>query len=377
MRNVEILDRDFNRLCFMTPDSEAGLNFYGDALSTTIDSGVYTLEFKVPKQSLSLAHSDKMKHLKEGNYLRFRNRQDVPILMTIKNITENRSEKHIYAEDTSLSLINSILEGVETPTEPQTLAFYLEPVLNRTGFYIGLNESDDKRIIDLAGNQNALERVRQIIHAFEMEFYFEVKFEDLKEPRFMVNVVDRRIEGTEGFRVSSDSLVRGMERTVNTDNIITKLYVRGSSLETETETTAEEAAEEVKEPAVDTFAEKAIAEAQRIASMRRRYQWGGNGNPSWDCSGYMQSCIQAAGVPVNHRATTYTMWSQQAPFKRISASELKRGDLVMYDTGYTHTVPNHVGMYLGNGQVQHAGDPVGIIQRYDSMKITGYVRVIR
>lgn len=137
----------------------------------------------------------------------------------------------------------------------------------------------------------------------------------------------------------------------------------------------------------DPIAEAAIAEAFRLKQLGLRYQWGGNGNPSYDCSGYMQQCYKAAGLNPSSagwpRATTHSMWAQDGKFKRISRSELKRGDLIMIDNGYgQQPAPNHVGMYLGptldspNSMI-HAGDPVGLTQKANSMTITGYVTVER
>lgn len=100
----------------------------------------------------------------------------------------------------------------------------------------------------------------------------------------------------------------------------------------------------------------------------------------------MQACIEAAGQKVNHRATTYTMKAQYAPFKVIPLDSIQRGDLLMYDTGYTTPGDwNHVGLFLGRNRselgnpntVIHAGNPVGITQRANSMKIMGAVRVTR
>lgn len=138
------------------------------------------------------------------------------------------------------------------------------------------------------------------------------------------------------------------------------------------------------EPEVDSFVEKAIDRAFELKPLRLIYQWGGNGNPSYDCSGFMQECFRAAGKSIDHRWTTYTMWAQQGGnFRRITRSELKRGDMIMYDTGYTTPGDvNHVGLYLGPemnspNSVIHAGDPVGLTQRADSMTVIGYVRVVR
>ena len=375
MKNVEILDKDFNRLCWMTNEPEKGLHFHGDKLSTTIDSGVYTLEFRVPKRTSDGTHNKKMAHLKENNYLRFQNRQNVPILMSIKHIVDNRNEKSVYAEDVSISLINSVIDGMETPTEPQSIEYYLTPVLDKTGFLIGNNESIDKKVLELSGYQNALERVRYIIQSFELEFYFRVEFTDLKEPKFYIHIVQQRLEGDLGFRISSDDVVRGIERTVNTDNIITKLIVRGRAVETESAEVEEET--KIEEPKNNNV-ESVMAIAQQ--QLGKPYVWGANGPNSFDCSGFVSYCFRQAnypGYPTSGRPTTQSMWTghHSSYFNRITKGTLERGDIIMYDTGYTYPGDaNHVGIYLGNDQVIHAGSPVQI-QGAHSMKVVGYLKV--
>lgn len=379
MKNVEILDKDFNRLCWMTNEPEKGLHFYGDKLSTTIDSGVYTLEFRVPKRISDGTHNKKMAHLKENNYLRFQNRQNVPILMSIKHIVDNRNEKSVYAEDVSISLINSVIDGMETPTEPQSIEYYLTPVLDKTGFLIGNNESIDKKILELSGYQNALERVRHIIQSFGMEFYFRVEFTDLKDPKFYIHIVQQRLEGDLGFRISSDDVVRGIERTVNTDNIITKLIVRGRAKEVESATEVEE--ETKPEEPKNNYVEAVITEAMRIRDMRLPYKWGGNGLSGFDCSGFVSWCFRTAnypGYPTSGRPTTNSMWTghHSSSFTRVGRANVQRGDILLWDTGYTFPGDaNHTGIALDNKQAIHTGNPNGIIQDINSMKFIGAIRV--
>lgn len=373
MKNIEILDRHFNRLCWMSNESEQGLHFYADKLTTSIDSGVYTLEFRVPKRIADVKRNKKMSYLKENNFIRFRNRQDVSILMTINNIVEDGDEKHVYAEDVTISLINSLIDTMETPQEPQSIEYYLIPALNKTGISLGINESDEKRILELNGYQNALERIREVVQAFGMEFYFRVEFLNSQYPKFYIHLVKQRLEGRAGFRISTDDVVGGIERTINTDNIITKLLVRGRMVEEETEE-----AENKPEEVVNSGIEQVITIARQ--QLGKPYVWGANGPNSFDCSGFVTySCRQAnyTGYPTTGRPTTHSIWSgiHASYFNKVSRSDLKRGDLILYDTGYTYPGDaNHIGIYLGNDQVIHAGNPVQI-QGAHSMKVVGYVRV--
>ena len=132
----------------------------------------------------------------------------------------------------------------------------------------------------------------------------------------------------------------------------------------------------------DPVAEAIIREAFRIKAQRYPYRWGGMTEGGYDCSGFTWRCYKVAGLPVT-RTTTQMMWNEVYPYKRIPRSQLKRGDLIMYDTGYTYPGDaNHVGIYLGDtlsapNSVIHSGNPNGITQRADSMKIVGFLTVNR
>ncbi|MFE3774504.1 C40 family peptidase [Streptomyces sp. NPDC059122] len=94
------------------------------------------------------------------------------------------------------------------------------------------------------------------------------------------------------------------------------------------------------------------------------YQWGGSCTGSHgpdpmghcDCSSLMQQSYRAAGVTLTR--TTYT---QVKEGKAISVDALQPGDLVF--TEGTAEVPEHVGMFIGQGLIinaPHTGDVVRI-----------------
>lgn len=99
------------------------------------------------------------------------------------------------------------------------------------------------------------------------------------------------------------------------------------------------------------------------------YQWGGTGNPSYDCSGLVQAAWRAGGVQLP-RVT----WDQLTVGQPIPPEEpdLRPGDLIFYLGG------EHVAMYVGNGLVIHAPTTGQQIQygEWDMMPITGVRRVI-
>ncbi|MBD0737832.1 hypothetical protein BGM09_31600 [Streptomyces sp. CBMA29] len=88
-----------------------------------------------------------------------------------------------------------------------------------------------------------------------------------------------------------------------------------------------------------------------IQKLGMPYQWGGTGNPSYDCSGLMMMAYDAAGVTISR--TTYTQVLDGTPV--YNASDLKPGDLIFAaGSDGTPTNPGHIGMYLGTNLVLDA-----------------------
>src|SRR5699024_10793486 len=135
MKHIEILDRSFRRLAFIDNDLEEGIHFVDDNLSTSIESGVYILEMEIPKDT------PLTRHVTEGNYITFINRNNLRVLLTITKATDNRNTISIYCEDTSLNLINKVVGKIEEPAQPQNIDFYINHGLENTGWSIGFNES--------------------------------------------------------------------------------------------------------------------------------------------------------------------------------------------------------------------------------------------
>lgn len=103
------------------------------------------------------------------------------------------------------------------------------------------------------------------------------------------------------------------------------------------------------------------------------YVWGGASlTKGADCSGFVLSVFKKYGITLSHSSR-----AQANEGTKISASELKPGDLVFYGNG-KGTI-NHVAIYIGGGQVIHASSPkTGIkISNYKYRTPVKCVRVIR
>ena len=219
--------------------------------------------------------------------------------------------------------------------------------------------------------------MREILSKFSCQFYFSAELTGTG-PRFFINIVKNRLEGEPGFYVTSDNFVNRIDRKVNIDHIVTRCIVRGA--EKKGSTNNQQAPQEEKKPDNSSLIEKVM----KIATdqLGKPYVWGANGPNSFDCSGFVSYCFRQAnvpGYPKTGRPTTNSMWDRGGAhtsyFDRITASEIRRGDIVMMDTGYTYPGDaNHVGIYMGDGKIIHAGDPVqiGNLSRYNKV---GYLRV--
>lgn len=376
---MRVIDKDYQAIDVLSNEAKEGITYKDHRLRTTLADGLYSLEFTVDKKNIR--HTS----LEVGNMIETKTKQGKPLLLTITSYEDDSFSKTVFAEDSAIGLLNGFAEPIEPPTAPEKLSYYVNHLLGGTNYKININESYDSKLLRFDTSQRKLERLREIADKFGVELGFETVFSPGEKPLLTVNFYQKRQEYKESFRISTDDLLVKPERSRNIFNLATRLLVKGP--QKQTEITAEEKPKQTyTQPAKDDFVERMVNKAFEIKKLGRPYQWGGNGNPSWDCSGYMQACIEAAGQTVNHRATTYTMKSQYAPFKVINVRDIKRGDLLMYDTGYTHPGDwNHVGLFLGKdyseisnpNTVIHAGNPVGITQRADSMAIMGAVRVTR
>ncbi|SES21268.1 NlpC/P60 family protein [Butyrivibrio fibrisolvens] len=106
------------------------------------------------------------------------------------------------------------------------------------------------------------------------------------------------------------------------------------------------------------------AEAQQIynvaqTQLGRPYHWGGSTLASgFDCSGYVYWVMNTSGVASFPRTSANVMLNTYCD--PVTAAEAKPGDLVFFQGTYATVGASHVGIYLGNNQMIHCGDPIKI-----------------
>ena len=85
------------------------------------------------------------------------------------------------------------------------------------------------------------------------------------------------------------------------------------------------------------------------------YVWGSSTpETGFDCSGYVCWVYNQNGYDVG-RTTANGLWQKS---QHISEAEAKPGDLVFFEGTYDTPGKSHVGIYLGNGMMVSAGDPI-------------------
>ncbi|MDP2892683.1 MAG: peptidoglycan-binding protein [Bacillota bacterium] len=90
----------------------------------------------------------------------------------------------------------------------------------------------------------------------------------------------------------------------------------------------------------------------------KAYRRGGNGPDAFDCSGFTKYVLKQMGVTAPRTADSQ---SQNPIWEKVERDQLRKGDLVFFDTRNGNPPVGHVGIYLGKGKFLHAMPDEGVI----------------
>ena len=98
---------------------------------------------------------------------------------------------------------------------------------------------------------------------------------------------------------------------------------------------------------------KVKAEAEKFLGCP--YVWGGSSpETSFDCSGFVSWVYNRSGWSIG-RCTAQGLYNICTP---VSEGEVQPGDLVFFKGTYATYGVSHVGIYMGNAEMLHCGDPI-------------------
>jgi cell wall-associated NlpC family hydrolase len=103
------------------------------------------------------------------------------------------------------------------------------------------------------------------------------------------------------------------------------------------------------------------------------YVWGGETPTGFDCSGLAMYAYKQVGVALSH--WTGFQWNEGTT---VDPTQLQPGDLLFFDL--RGGVPQHEGMYIGNGlmvQAPHTGDIVRVVPLATGSYAARFVRAVR
>ena len=102
------------------------------------------------------------------------------------------------------------------------------------------------------------------------------------------------------------------------------------------------------------------------------YVWGGSSPAtSFDCSGFVSWVVNNCGVGWSvGRLTAQGLYNICTP---VSDAEAKPGDLVFFEYTYEGPWITHVGIYVGEGYILHAGNPIGYLKFMESYYSDNFV----
>lgn len=128
------------------------------------------------------------------------------------------------------------------------------------------------------------------------------------------------------------------------------------------------------EPMGDGSFAALLGEAQK--HLGKPYMFGASGPDTFDCSGFVCYAINRSGLASVGRTTAQGLYNLCTP---VSAENARPGDLIFFQKTYsTPSACSHVGIYIGNGKMIHAGNPVqyaSINTRYWQEHFYGFARL--
>lgn len=161
-----------------------------------------------------------------------------------------------------------------------------------------------------------------------------------------------KVDGKEGYISSSllSATQRETSRSAETPRTTTQVEETSNNAQTNAEdvNTVEEHEEQASSTQTVVASGNSSVVDTAMSYIGSKYVYGGSTPSGFDCSGFTSYIYKQYGVNLNRTAA-----GQYSNGTEVSREDLQAGDLVMFGKSGI----NHVGIYIGDGQIVHAANP--------------------
>ena len=187
-----VLGRDMHTLCVLSTDTIDGLSIDdsgendGQSISITSGCAIGNYDF-----TISARHKDS-RYIQEGNFISFVDKYGKYRLYTIMTV-EGGDTWNVHCEDIGIDLINEMANKWDYTGNPKSIADTIQPMLNDSGWSIGINEiSDRKRATKFDSDTDSiLTRLGNVMTEFDAECDFEIKMKGSRVTKQIINIYKR------------------------------------------------------------------------------------------------------------------------------------------------------------------------------------------
>jgi phage minor structural protein len=229
---IYLYNKDMNMVAVFSNSNSKACPYFNDELRETLPNGYYSLEFDCP------ATHPTANLIEVEGYVATRNREGVYLMSRITELrtkydNEGKKITTVLGEGISLELIDA---GVVRPVSflSYTATQLLEHCLQNTGWQVGNVDWVGTTDLSTEDYTTPLAYVHLIAEKFDSELRFRVELERGKVIGKYVDLIVRRGRNN-GVRFEYEKNINGLERTINTQNLVTALVGIGRKEEVEEE----------------------------------------------------------------------------------------------------------------------------------------------
>lgn len=218
-----ILDKKQRPVGVINHKSPKGVPYYNDLHQEAVENNLNVFEFEVP------ANNPSSSMLGEEGYVIYTDLDGRQQLFVIKTITESYGDSNIIQINCEHASTGDLINDWVRPTATMnsfTVAQAVEYALTTSDWLLG--NCDYLGVKDFVFDQyiTVKEALLEIADTFGAELEFEVIFDGNQVKEKLVHVLDKRGQDT-GVTLDVGKDITGIERVVNTENVMTAVIAVG------------------------------------------------------------------------------------------------------------------------------------------------------